>query len=353
MPVSAAAEAVDTPVMHPGIEAWFGRQAGLITRDQLLDLGITPNRITHALEVGELKVVRRGVYADPRVWQAADEYRGRPRLRGRAAVMSRRRGWVLSHDSAAHELGMEILAPVEPMVHLTRPGLTNAWTKAGVKHHLARFREDQVVVANGLRSLDLARTAVDIARERGVRHGLPACDSALRMGVPRERLWDAVAPMHHWRGAPAARTSIELADGGAQTVIESLGRELVHELGIGLPETQFPVQTVRGVAWCDIRVGNHIFECDGRMKYLTPERGGIAVRDLEDIMWEEKQRQTLVCAEGLGMSRITWPDFWGDRRAEAISRLRAEYAVSVRTFGAELAPHLAHNAEMIRRGESA
>ena len=260
---------------------------------------------------------------------------------------------MLSHDSAAHELEMDILAPDEPLVHLTRPGLTNAWTKAGVKHHLARFREGQVVEVNGLRSLDLARTAVDIARERGVRHGLPACDSALRMGTPREKLWEAVAPMHHWGGAPAARTSIELADPGAQTVIESLGRELVHELGIGTPETQFPVQIARGIAWCDIRVGNHIFECDGRIKYLLPERGGLADRGVEDVMWDEKQRQTLVCAEGLGMSRIVWADLWGERRAEAIARLRAEYHVTAARFGDVLQPHLARNAEAIRRGHSA
>jgi hypothetical protein len=248
---------------------------------------------------------------------------------------------------------MEILAPRVPLVHITRPGRTNAWTQRGVKHHLAGFREDQVVEVNGVRALDLARTAVDIARERGVRHGLPACDSAMRMGVSRRALWDAVARMHHWRGAPAARTSIELADPGAQTVIESLGRELVHELGIGFPETQFPVQTVRGVAWCDIRVGNHVFECDGRKKYLAPERGGIAVRDLEDIVWDEKQRQTLICAEGLGMSRLVWADFWGDRRAEAIARLRAEYAVTMSRFGEDLQLHLARNAEAIRRRLSA
>ena len=228
--------------MHPGMQAWFGRQSGLITREQLLDLGITPSLILHLLERGALAFVRRGVYADPVTWAVADEHRERARLRARAAVLKMRRGWVLSHDSAALRLGMDILEPDEPLVHVTRPGLTNAWTKAGVKHHLARFRDDQVVEVNGLPSLDPARTAVDIARERGLRHGLPACDSALRMGVPREKLWDAVAPMRSWRGVTAARAAVELADPGAQTVIESLGRELVHELGIGFPETQFPIE---------------------------------------------------------------------------------------------------------------
>lgn len=345
--------AVDDSSMHPGIQAWFGRQRGLITREQLLDLWATPLVINHLLETEQLVWVRRGVYADPVVWASADEYVGRPLLRAHAAVLKMRRGWVLSHDSAAHALGLGILTPDDPLVHITRPGLTNAWTEFGVKHHLARFREDQVVIVDGVPCLDLARTAVDLAREHGFRHGLAACDGALRMGVPREVLWEAVAPMRHWRGAPAARQAIELSDPGAQTVIESLGRELVHELGIGFPETQFPVQTARGIAWCDIRVGNHIFECDGRKKYLPPNRGGIAVRDVDDILRDEKHRQTLVCAEGLGMSRIMWADLWGDPRRDAIARLRAEYAVTAERFGDELQPHLARNAEAIRRRQSA
>jgi hypothetical protein len=334
--------------MHPGVHAHFARQDGLVSREQLLDLGLSPSLIQFMLREGELVFVRRGVYADPVVWAGLDEYRGRPRLRARAAVMRMRRGWVLSHDSAAHDFGMEIVHPENPLVHVTRPGLTNAWTKAGVKHHLARFRPEQVVEVNGVRALDLARTAVDIARERGVQHGLAACDSAMRMGCTREKLWEAVAPMTNWRGVTAARTSVELADPGAQTVIESLGRDLVHELGIGEPETQFPVETARGIAWCDIRVGNHLFECDGKIKYLGPDRGGVADRRIEDVLWDEKKRQTLVCAEGLGMSRIVWDDIWGERRAAARARLRAEYAVTAARFGDTLAPHLARNAERIR-----
>ena len=54
-----------------------------------------------------------------------------------------------------------------------------------MKHHLARFAQDQVVEVNGLRVLDLARTAVDIAREHGTPYGEIACDSAMRGGQPR------------------------------------------------------------------------------------------------------------------------------------------------------------------------
>ncbi len=84
-----------------------------------------------------------------------------------------RRAWVLSHDSAAHASEMAILTPEDPLVHVTRPGWTGAWTEFGVKHHLARYLPEQVVeVEWAPHVLDLARTAVDIAT--GTR-GAPRC----------------------------------------------------------------------------------------------------------------------------------------------------------------------------------
>ena len=124
--------------MHPEVLATMNAQDGLVTRAQALDLGLSPVSIT-ALLRRDWVVVRRGIYADATLWEQLDPYRGRPRLRTRAALLNVRRGWVLSHDSSAHEHGLDILQPDEPYVHITRPGHTNAWTKAGVKHHLAGF----------------------------------------------------------------------------------------------------------------------------------------------------------------------------------------------------------------------
>ena len=50
----------------------------------------------------------RGVYAEAQLWDSLDEYAGRPLLRARAALRKMRRGWVLSHDSAAHALGISV-----------------------------------------------------------------------------------------------------------------------------------------------------------------------------------------------------------------------------------------------------
>ncbi|MGA8846002.1 MAG: type IV toxin-antitoxin system AbiEi family antitoxin domain-containing protein [Nocardioides sp.] len=327
-------------------------QRGLITRTQSLDLGLSPLSIRAAVRSGEWVVMCRGVYADAELWAALDEYRGRPLLRARAAVLTMRRDCVLSHDSAAHALELDILAPEKPFVHVTRAGFTGAWTKAGVKHHLAGFRPEQVVSAGGMPSLDLARTAVDIARERGFLHGLVAVDAALRMGVTRRQLEEALEPMTSWPGVTQARAAVGAGDPGAQTVLESLGRDLVIEMGIGAPDTQFPIAISSGIAWCDIRVGNHVFETDGWLKLVPVNRGGVATKSADEVLRDQRKRETLICREGLGMTRWVYADFFGARRAEAKASALRDYQVTLDRYGAGLPEHLARNAAEIRAREA-
>ena len=185
---------------------------------------------------------------------------------------------MLSHDSAGHEHELDLLQPPEPHVHITRPGFTNAWTEYGVKHHLARFREDQVVRVNGLPLLDLARTAVDIAREHGTPYGEVACDSALRRGVSVAALEAAVEPMRSWPHVGRTRAAIAFARHGAGSVAETLGRLLVEELGVDAPSSSSSRCTALDgqVAWLDIVLGCHAFEVDGKSKYVPIEEGGLA-----------------------------------------------------------------------------
>jgi len=327
--------------------AHLATNGGLITRGHALDLGLSPLAI-RALLRREWVVVRRGVYAEAETWEALDDYRGRPLLRAHAAILTMRRGWVLSHDSAAHQQGLDILTPDVPLVHVTRPGHTNAWTQHGVSHHLARYRKDQVVTIDAHPCLDVARTACDIARERGVEHGVAAMDSALRRGVPREALWAAVAPMTSWPHVTEVRDAIELADPGAANPAETRARTLVREMGIGEVETQFPLMLGDRLVWCDLRVGRHVFEFDGRVKYRRVEDGGVADRPIDQVVWEEKLRERLIRAEGFGVSRILAPDLHPDRRRAAKARLRAEYDVTVARFGTDLPPHVARTAAELR-----
>jgi hypothetical protein len=339
--------------VHPDVMACLSRQRGLIRRQQALQCGLSEDQLERLLRSGELVVVRHGVYALGSAWQAWDPYVDQPIRRARAAHLTMVTEHVLSHDSAARELGLAVLRPARELVHITRPGVRGSRTEHGVKHHGAVYRDAQVVDVDGIPVLDMARTGVDMVREHGLRGGLPTLDSAMRLGVPRAAFHRALGPMRCWPNVRAARQAVELADPGAETVAETLGRLLVMELGLGEIETQFPVPVPGGVAWCDLRVGRHLFEVDGRVKYLRSDRGGVATRPVEDVLWDEKRRQNDVCANGLGMSRILWEDYWPPRRAAALRRLAAEYAVTRDRYGEVLPAALEEFARHMRGRRSA
>jgi hypothetical protein len=338
--------------MRPELVALAASQAGLVTRRQAILTGYSERELrTHTAVGGPWVTVRRGVYVERRLWEALEPV-GQWRLRDRAAHLTMGVPHVLSHDSAARAHGIPFLQPPLDLVHATRPGVWGSRTEHGVKHHLARIQPGQVVV-DGLRITGMARTVLDLGREHGFVPGLVAADHALRHGLVRADLEQELEVMRCWPHIGRARAAVEHSDGGAENPGETLARNLVTELGLGRPETQFPVRTEAGVYWCDLIVGCHVFEFDGRIKYRRAADGGVAHKSVEDVLWDEKKRQRLVCAEGLGMSRIIWEDFWGPARARARKRLLAEYAVTEARFGSRLPEHLARFAVTVQRPPAA
>jgi hypothetical protein len=322
--------------------------SGLITRWQARDCGLTSTQITQLVRVGSIVVVRRGVFADAELWHSLDEDRGQPRLRTRAAIATMHRGFVVSHDSSAHEHELELLTPPQPFVHITRPGSTAAWTRAGVKHHLAGFNRHQVILVNGLEVMDLARTAVDIARELGRPYGEIACDAAMRAGATRAELEAAVARMAYWPGVRRVHPAIAFADPRAANLAETLGRLFVEELGLHIDDLQFPVQVGDAIRWGDIRVGRHLFEVDGHHKLRAPEDGGFASAPPHEVVWAEKKRDRDLAREGLGTSHLVWQDFWMPHRTAALRRARDEYDETVARLGVALSERLLRQAREIR-----
>lgn len=336
-------------VIYHSVRAVMAANGGLLTWAEARDAGLTSAQVRHLVRSGVLVPLRRGLYADGDYWRSLDPHREQHRVRTRAVLRGLKRGYVVSHDSSAHEHAMDILVPPAPHTHITRPGSTTAWTRYGVKHHYAGFNRSQVLVVNGLEVLDIARTAVDIARELGEPYGEIACDAAMRAGVTRDALRDACARMTCWPYIQRTRRAVEFADPGAQTVIESLGRLLVDELGIGPVETQFPFRREDGrVSWADMRVGCHLFETHGKIKFLPPEAGGVAEEPSAEVAWKLRKRDHDTFREGLGTSHIYWEDCWPPRRTEALRRLREEYDDTVRRFGTRLPARLERQAREIR-----
>lgn len=323
--------------MRPSLALHATRQHGLVTRGQALSAGYTAQEIRGLTRPdGEWVIVRRGVYLRRDLWDAAGDWSDKPLLRALAAHLVMERPHVLSHTSAGLLHRLPMLHPGNDLIHVTRPGVTGSRTRHGVKHHLAGFRPEQVVTIDGVEALDLARTAVDIGRELGYQHGLVACDAALQRGITKTELQSTLDVMTDWPHVTKARAAVEDSNPGAESIGETLAREVVQSLGLGPVQTQFSVQVPGAVHFVDMRVGRHLIEFDGKVKYLGRDAGGLADRAPEEVVWLEKQRQDAICAEGYGMSRLVWGDVWGAARRQTADRLRREIERTTQRFGTEL-----------------
>ena len=325
---------------HPVVLAVMASQHGVVTRAQALAAGLGADDLRRLVRSGQWRAVRQGHYVARELWEDLDPYVGRPQLEARVAWMGLRKDYALSHDSAAVFQGIATLSQPAPLIHVTRLGPPRARTRHGIKRHQSRVVGPHLVHLDGLVLLDRARTAVDIAREHGLEPGVVAIDSARQLGVGLDELWAASEPMWRWPDITTARAAIELSDRRAESPGETLTRLMLVELGLGPIQPQFEICDGVRRARCDLRVGRHLFEFDGRKKYLRVDKGGVA-RDPDQAVWEEKKRQDWLLGYQLGMSRLIWADFWGDRRRVAMERVAREYALTCARFGTSI-DDLAH-----------
>ena len=321
--------------MNPGLRAVASSQGGLFTRRQAAASGCSERELkTRTGARGDWAVVRRGVYCERTLWDASN-HDERYRLRVRAATLTAATPAVISHSSAAAHLDIPLSPHWTALVHVTRPGVTGSRTEGGVKHHLAAYTDTELTSVAGLTCTGLARTAVDIGRDLGFTDGAIAADAALRLGATKHELESVLERMWSWPYVTRARSAVKVADGGAQSIGETLLRLVLLELGIGEPETQFVVEDGGRRAAVDIRIRRHLFEFDGKVKYLGRERGGVADVPPEQVVWEEKRREDWLRNHdgGYGMSRVVWSELLGRAREETKRRLTWEFNQSQSRYG--------------------
>ena len=300
------------------LAATAAAQGGAFTYRQALDAGLTPGRARTAAR-RRWVVPERGAYVERSSWDAADRRR-RHVLRSAARVLVAADGVVVSHRSAVlvHDLPLLGDPPAEPQL-LRRPSAPGH-SVGGPGQHVAALADDAVTSVHGVPVTALARTVVDVARTGPVRDGLVVADAALRQGLSGATLEAELAVCRGWPGARTARVVAALADGRAETPLESITRWAVHDLGLPAPETQVEVVAPGGevvalvdLLWRDLRV---VGEADGLGKYDQP---GVGRR--------EKLREHALEACGLTVVRNVWDDVWTPVAREAYGRrLRDAFA---------------------------
>lgn len=291
----------------------------ILLRRDLIASGDDDGRIRRRVRRGELVRIRHGAYVPATPWNELPPQQ-QHRLVARAVLRTAHPAAVLSHISAAIELGAPTWGIDLSTVHLTRTDGRTGRHEAGVRRHLGRVRPADVIEANGLRIMSGTRAAIEVCTMAEVEAALVTVNGLLAAGATSmDQLRQAEARYREWPGALRTRVVLSLADGALMSAGESRTMYLCWTQGLPKPLCQVPIVDEHGrivayvdFAWPDQGV---FLEFDGREKYKRFRREG---ETLEQYLMREKEREVLICQlTGWTCIRISWADLAHPARTAA------------------------------------
>lgn len=208
------------------LAALASRQHGVVSRRQLLDLGLGRGAIDARLRTGRLKTVHRGVYA---VGHTSLSWRGI----WLAAVLAYGEGAVLSHAAAAAL--WRLLDPQPPPVDITsahgRAG------RRGIRLHRSALEPAEVRTQHRIPVTSVARTLLDIADVAPERRFRRAFEEADRRGLLHAHELKEVCRRRKGRRGLAAlrKAQGDQRDGFTRSPLEDLFVALCREHGLPAP----------------------------------------------------------------------------------------------------------------------
>lgn len=243
------------------VMALAARQHGVVTRAQLLQLGLSPGAITYRMRTGRLHAVQVGVYAV-----------GRPELtrlgRWMAAVIGCGGDAVLSHQSAA-ELWQVRRASTREIEVSVPPD--QARRRAGIVVHRQALVASDVTKQRGIPVTTPARTLVDLTRRLSRRDLEAAVNAADKLGLTNPpALREALdGPMSGRPGVAILRGTLDrrtftLTD----SELERLFLPIASEAGLPVPRTGCLVNGFKvDFHWPELGL---VVETDGLRYHRTP-----------------------------------------------------------------------------------
>lgn len=294
----------------------------VFTTQRLNDEGCSDRQIQRLVDAGELVRLRRGGFTDTLPGDA-----GQRHLRLVDATASfLGPETVFSHVSAAVLHGLpvpdDLLVRATATRHRTTAGGGNS--RRHLRTYAGRLAAEDVTVVNGLPVTTVSRTASDLARVLGRRDAVVLLDAALHdpaggeLTGRREEIAEHLQRDHARRGFANACRRLALADGRAESVLETDSRLVFLDGGLPRPELQWTVVDADGqfVARCDMGWPECgvVGEADGLVKYGRLLRPGETTRD---AVVREKLREDRIRGCGWLVRRWVWADL---RRPEELCR---------------------------------
>lgn len=291
--------------MPPNVEGiWSvaGRQDNVVSRAQLLELGVGRRVIARQLESGRWRCLHRGIYligpAQPPL-----------PARARAAALACGEGAVVSHRTAAELWG---LLPPEAgsETHVTVCG-RNPGNRTDIRtHRVRRLADEEVTIKDGIPLTTPARTICDLAATEPLRDVEVALAEARIHRLATDRQITQVITRAPTRpGAPIIRSLLEQEDdsGYTRSKAERLLRDLIAKANLERPLFNEPILGyVVDAVWPKQRV---VVEVDG---YAYHHHRAAFERD--------RRRDQQLIAAGYTVIRVTWIQL-RDRPIETIASI--------------------------------
>ncbi|SPM43115.1 hypothetical protein MNAB215_5337, partial [Mycobacterium numidiamassiliense] len=179
-------------------------------------------------------------------------------LRAKALWLRSRRRGILAGYSASALHGAKWINATLPAAMID----TNARREPCVQIWEDRIQSDEICVVDGMRVTTPKRTALDLASRFPLDPAVAAIDALVQ--ATHLKMADAEQLVERYRGRrgiKAARTALNLVDGGAQSPKETWLRLLLIRAGFPRPQTQIAVRNEWGwseayldMGWEDIKV---------------------------------------------------------------------------------------------------
>jgi predicted transcriptional regulator of viral defense system len=241
------------PPVDARIAALAGRQYGVISRAQLIAVGVGPHGISERVRTGRLHRLHRGVFA-------VGQRSLRVEAHWLAAVLACGTGAVLSHSTAAALWGLRPSASAT--AHVTIPSRNGRPRRAGIRvHRSSRLALEEVTITEGIPVTTVARTLLDLADVLPMQALKRAIDEA-----EYRRLFDLTSLTAAVQNSPGRRGGLvlDLTSGPAQRTrspLEDRLLDLIDRHGLPPPRVGIRIAGYEvDFAWPDHKL---IVETDG------------------------------------------------------------------------------------------
>jgi very-short-patch-repair endonuclease len=286
--------AMDNFQVDRTIAALAARQYGHVTREQLLEAGLTRGLIDTRLKKGRLIQVHRGVYA-------VGHRRIEPLARAKAAVLAGGPGAILSFSSAAFLWGLTTRLALPPELTVKKDRRI-----AGLRIHTSNtLAHPDIKTQHGIRTTSPARTILDIAPTYN--------DDQLTRAVNDARhsrylnLSDLAELLNRLPHAPAAarlRPFVDTPTGITRSMFEDAFLRFVRHFELPVPDV-------------NVMLGGYLVDALFKDHRLIVELDGWDFHNDRHSFETDRERDAAMLALGYVTVRITWERLTQLSRREA------------------------------------